>query len=128
MEPFLVGGHMIRKVQADGTTWGDLPHKFEAGTAPMAEAVGFGAAIVNYQLNAAGLEAIDLMSATSTTSPPTHSSSSRTYLTSGCSGLRPTAGRASSRSPSTTSTLTTSRRCSTGKASLCAQATIAASR
>jgi cysteine desulfurase/selenocysteine lyase len=45
MEPFLVGGHMIRKVQFDETTWGELPHKFEAGTAPMAEAVGFGAAI-----------------------------------------------------------------------------------
>jgi cysteine desulfurase/selenocysteine lyase len=45
MEPFLVGGHMIRKVQFEGTTWGELPHKFEAGTAPMAEAVGFGAAI-----------------------------------------------------------------------------------
>ena len=56
MEPFLVGGHMIRKVQADGTTWGELPHKFEAGTAPMAEAVGFGAA-VDY-LNAVGLDAI----------------------------------------------------------------------
>ena len=47
---------MIRKVQADGTTWGELPHKFEAGTAPMAEAVGFGAA-VDY-LNAVGLDAI----------------------------------------------------------------------
>jgi cysteine desulfurase/selenocysteine lyase len=45
MEPFLLGGHMIRKVQFEGTTWGELPHKFEAGTAPMAEAVGFGAAI-----------------------------------------------------------------------------------
>jgi cysteine desulfurase/selenocysteine lyase len=45
MEPFLVGGHMIRSVKADVTTWGELPHKFEAGTAPMAEAVGFGAAI-----------------------------------------------------------------------------------
>ena len=56
MEPFLVGGHMIRKVQADGTTWGELPHKFEAGTAPMAEAVGFGAA-VDY-LNEVGLDAI----------------------------------------------------------------------
>jgi cysteine desulfurase / selenocysteine lyase len=56
MEPFLVGGHMIRKVQVDGTTWGELPHKFEAGTAPMAEAVGFGAA-VDY-LNEVGLEAI----------------------------------------------------------------------
>jgi cysteine desulfurase/selenocysteine lyase len=45
MEPFLLGGHMIRSVRLEGTTWGELPHKFEAGTAPMAEAVGFGAAI-----------------------------------------------------------------------------------
>jgi cysteine desulfurase/selenocysteine lyase len=45
MEPFLLGGHMIRRVQLEETTWGELPHKFEAGTAPMAEAVGFGAAI-----------------------------------------------------------------------------------
>ena len=45
MEPFLLGGHMIRSVGVDRTTWGELPHKFEAGTAPMAEAVGFGAAI-----------------------------------------------------------------------------------
>jgi cysteine desulfurase/selenocysteine lyase len=57
MEPFLLGGHMIRKVQADGTTWGDLPHKYEAGTAPMAEAVGLGAA-VDY-LTAVGFEAIE---------------------------------------------------------------------
>ena len=45
MEPFLTGGHMINSVRIDKTTWGDLPHKFEAGTSPMAEAVGFGAAI-----------------------------------------------------------------------------------
>ena len=45
MEPFLLGGHMIRAVGDEETTWGALPHKFEAGTAPMAEAVGFGAAI-----------------------------------------------------------------------------------
>jgi cysteine desulfurase/selenocysteine lyase len=57
MEPFLVGGHMIRRVQADHTSWGDLPHKFEAGTAPMAEAVGFGAAI-DY-LTAIGFDAIE---------------------------------------------------------------------
>ncbi len=57
MEPFMLGGHMIRKVHADGTTWGDLPHKFEAGTAPMAEAVGLGAAI-DY-LTAVGFEAIE---------------------------------------------------------------------
>jgi cysteine desulfurase/selenocysteine lyase len=45
MEPFLLGGHMIRKVRLEETTWGELPHKFEAGTAPLAEAVGLGAAI-----------------------------------------------------------------------------------
>jgi cysteine desulfurase / selenocysteine lyase len=57
MEPFLLGGHMIRSVKADRTTWGELPHKFEAGTAPMAEAVGFGAAI-DY-LNEVGFDAIE---------------------------------------------------------------------
>jgi cysteine desulfurase/selenocysteine lyase len=56
MEPFLTGGHMISSVRADKTTWGELPHKFEAGTAAMAEAVGLGAAI-DY-LNAVGLDAI----------------------------------------------------------------------
>jgi cysteine desulfurase/selenocysteine lyase len=57
MEPFLTGGHMINSVRLDKTTWGELPHKFEAGTAPMAEAVGFGAAI-DY-LGAVGLDAIE---------------------------------------------------------------------
>ena len=57
MEPFLTGGHMIRAVGVDETTWGELPHKFEAGTAPMAEAVGFGAAI-DY-LTAIGFDAIE---------------------------------------------------------------------
>jgi cysteine desulfurase / selenocysteine lyase len=57
MEPFLTGGHMINSVRFDKTTWGELPHKFEAGTAPMAEAVGFGAAI-DY-LQAIGFDAIE---------------------------------------------------------------------
>jgi cysteine desulfurase / selenocysteine lyase len=57
MEPFLLGGHMIRSVKAERTTWGELPHKFEAGTAPMAEAVGFGAAIE--YLTEVGFEAIE---------------------------------------------------------------------
>jgi cysteine desulfurase/selenocysteine lyase len=56
MSPFNVGGHMIRTVAVEGTTWGQLPHKFEAGTAPIAEAVGFGAA-VDY-LTEIGLDAI----------------------------------------------------------------------
>ena len=57
MEPFLLGGHMINSVRYEKTTWGDLPHKFEAGTAPIAEAVGLGAA-VDY-LQAVGLDAIE---------------------------------------------------------------------
>jgi cysteine desulfurase / selenocysteine lyase len=57
MEPFNLGGHMIKKVQFEETTWGDLPHKFEAGTSPIAEAVGFGAA-VDY-ITGVGLEAIE---------------------------------------------------------------------
>jgi cysteine desulfurase / selenocysteine lyase len=43
-------------VRLEKTTWGELPHKFEAGTAPMAEAVGLGAAI-DY-LQAVGFDAI----------------------------------------------------------------------
>jgi cysteine desulfurase / selenocysteine lyase len=57
MEPFNLGGHMIRKVRFEETTWGELPHKFEAGTSPIAEAVAFGAAI-DY-LSAVGLDAIE---------------------------------------------------------------------
>ena len=57
MDPFLTGGHMIRKVGYEGTSWGELPHKFEAGTAPMAEAVGLGAAI-DY-VTAVGIDAIE---------------------------------------------------------------------
>lgn len=57
MEPFNLGGHMIRSVRYEGTTWGELPHKFEAGTAPIAEAVGFAAAI-DY-LTEIGFDAIE---------------------------------------------------------------------
>jgi cysteine desulfurase/selenocysteine lyase len=45
MPPFLGGGHMIADVRLDGFTPAELPAKFEAGTPPIAEAVGFGAAV-----------------------------------------------------------------------------------
>jgi cysteine desulfurase/selenocysteine lyase len=45
MDPFLFGGNMIREVFLETSTWGDLPAKFEAGTMPIAEAVGLGTAI-----------------------------------------------------------------------------------
>jgi len=43
--PYQGGGEMIERVTFDRTTWNVLPYKFEAGTPPIAEAVGLGAAI-----------------------------------------------------------------------------------
>jgi cysteine desulfurase/selenocysteine lyase len=45
MEPFLFGGDMINAVSLEGSTWNDLPWKFEAGTPPIAEGIGLGAAV-----------------------------------------------------------------------------------
>jgi cysteine desulfurase/selenocysteine lyase len=54
--PFLGGGEMIRDVRLDGFEPNDVPWKFEAGTPPIAEAVGLGAA-VDY-ITAVGIDAI----------------------------------------------------------------------
>ena len=43
--PFLGGGEMIQDVFEENSTWADLPHKFEAGTPAIAEAIGLGEAI-----------------------------------------------------------------------------------
>jgi cysteine desulfurase / selenocysteine lyase len=56
MRPFLGGGDMISRVDFDSSTWNELPWKFEAGTSPIAEGVGLGAA-VDY-LSAIGMEAV----------------------------------------------------------------------
>jgi cysteine desulfurase/selenocysteine lyase len=45
MPPFLGGGEMIANVTLEGTTFNEVPYRFEAGTPPIAEAVGLGAAI-----------------------------------------------------------------------------------
>jgi cysteine desulfurase / selenocysteine lyase len=45
MPPFLGGGHMIARVEKSGSRWAEPPAKFEAGTSPIAEAVGLGAAV-----------------------------------------------------------------------------------
>ena len=45
MEPFLGGGEMISDVTTEGSTWNDIPWKFEAGTPPIAESVGLGEAV-----------------------------------------------------------------------------------
>ena len=56
MPPFLGGGEMIQDVYLDHSTWAGLPHKFEAGTPAIGEAVGMGAAL-DY-LQAIGLDRI----------------------------------------------------------------------
>ncbi len=56
MPPFLGGGEMIEEVQLGASTWATLPHKFEAGTPAIGEAIGMGAAL-DY-LRGLGLERI----------------------------------------------------------------------
>jgi cysteine desulfurase/selenocysteine lyase len=45
LDPLLGGGHMISRVTRDKSKWGEVPAKFEAGTSPIAEAIGLGAAV-----------------------------------------------------------------------------------
>ncbi|HET8561466.1 MAG TPA: cysteine desulfurase [Marmoricola sp.] len=56
LPPFLGGGEMIATVAMDHSTYAPVPHKFEAGTPPIVEAVGLGAA-VDY-LSEIGMDAI----------------------------------------------------------------------
>jgi cysteine desulfurase/selenocysteine lyase len=56
MPPFNGGGEMIREVFEDRVIYGDPPHKFEAGTPPIGQAIGHGAAI-DY-INSVGRERI----------------------------------------------------------------------
>nr|WP_319414582.1 cysteine desulfurase [uncultured Cohaesibacter sp.] len=45
MPPFMGGGEMIKDVTLDGVTYGVAPHKFEAGTPPIVQAIGLGVAL-----------------------------------------------------------------------------------
>jgi cysteine desulfurase / selenocysteine lyase len=56
MPPWMGGGDMISRVTIEGSTWNQLPYKFEAGTPSIAEAIGLGAA-VDY-LSKIGMEKI----------------------------------------------------------------------
>jgi cysteine desulfurase/selenocysteine lyase len=56
MDPFMSGGDMIKTVRVEGTTYHELPWKFEAGTQAIAEVIGLGAA-VDY-LSALGMDAV----------------------------------------------------------------------
>jgi len=57
MQPFEGGGDMIAEVTTEGSTWAEYPRKFEAGTPPIAEAIGLGAALDF--VSAIGLERIE---------------------------------------------------------------------
>ncbi len=65
IEPFETGGEMIRDVSFETATWAQIPQKFEAGTPPITEAVGFAAA-AEY-LTSLGMEAVAAHDATLTT-------------------------------------------------------------
>jgi cysteine desulfurase / selenocysteine lyase len=56
MPPFLGGGHMIARVGDFESTWAEPPAKFEAGTMPVAEAIGLGAAVE--WLGSIGMDAV----------------------------------------------------------------------
>ena len=56
MPPYQSGGHMIKSVDWQNSTWNGLPWKFEAGTAAIAEVIGLGAAVDS--LNSYGIERI----------------------------------------------------------------------
>lgn len=56
MQPYQGGGEMIDEVTLDGVTYNEPPHRFEAGTPPIVQAIGLGAAI-DY-VNGLGREAI----------------------------------------------------------------------
>ena len=56
LPPFLGGGEMIETVTMAKSTYAGIPHKFEAGTPPIVQAIGLGAA-VDY-LSAIGMEAV----------------------------------------------------------------------
>ncbi|GAA0624448.1 cysteine desulfurase [Sporichthya brevicatena] len=56
LPPFLGGGEMIEIVRMEGSTYAPAPHRFEAGTPPIVQAVGLGVAL-DY-LSAIGMEAI----------------------------------------------------------------------
>ncbi|GAC1378901.1 MAG: cysteine desulfurase [Marmoricola sp.] len=75
LPPFLGGGEMIETVTMQGSTYAQAPHRFEAGTPPIVEAVGLGAA-VDY-LSHLGMESIHV-----------HERAITGYLLEGLRGLR----------------------------------------
>ena len=126
MPPFIGGGHMIRTVAANESTWTDLPWKFEAGTSQIAEAIGLG---VGGRLDRRARHRARPRPRARRSSPRRWSGSARGSRADRVTARRPrpTAAR-SSRSRSTAPTRTTSARSSGATASASAPATTAPSR
>lgn len=57
MEPLFGGGEMISSVTIEGSTWNQIPHKFEAGTPPITQVIALGAAVDFLQ----GLDRVSLL-------------------------------------------------------------------
>ena len=124
MSPFNLGGEMIRSVGLEKTSFNELPHKFEAGTPAIAEAVGFGAAI-DYVTAA---RARGDRAARARARRADDGRARRDPLDPGLRAAGRAGARGSSRSTSRGSTRTTSRRSSTGRASPSGRGTTARSR
>ena len=122
MPPYMGGGEMIESVYTDAITYGKTPHKFEAGTPPIVQAIGLGAAL-DYMMQV-GRDRI-----------AAHEAELKDYAHARLgelnwlkiTGTARTRAR-SSRSASTACTRTTSRPSSTARAWRCAPATTAPSR
>ena len=122
LPPFLGGGEMIEVVKMTGSTYAPPPHRFEAGTPPIAQAVGLGAAA--HYLSAIGMATVAAHEQEITgvrAAGPGH------RPTACASSVRPSRSTAGARSPSPcpTSTRTTSANCWTLAGSRCAAATTA---
>ena len=113
LPPFLGGGEMIETVTMERSTYAGLPHKYEAGTPPIAEAVALGAA-VDY-LTGIGMDAVAAHEREITAYAL---SALAEFPSCACSAqLSRSTEVARSRSPSARCTRTTSRRSSTATAS-----------
>ena len=125
LPPFLGGGEMIETVTMERSTYAGIPHKFEAGTPPIVEAVGLGAAV-------------DYLAAIGMDNDRAHEEAITGYALEGLATVRgltmlgpadaPTCAGGRSPSRSTACTRTTSARCWTRGASRSGPATTAPSR
>ena len=124
MQPFNLGGEMIRSVALDRTSWNELPYKFEAGTPRDRRGLRLRR---RDRLPERDRPRRD-RGARARADRVRARRASPSSTGSACSALRPTGAPASSPSRSRASTRTTSLRSSTGRASRCAPGTTARSR